>query len=78
MNSFDSFTHSQESDDVVVPYVQDSDKSVEELSKTFQGLSSPSKEDQSVDLPVPRRWASVNSAFWDCFMTLQLLAWTFS
>ena len=51
MNSLDSFTHSQESDDVVVPYVQDSDKSVEELSKTFQGLSSPSKEDQSVDLP---------------------------
>lgn len=55
MNSLDSFTHPQESDDVVVPYVQDSDKSVEELSKTFQGLSSPSKEDQSVDLPVPRR-----------------------
>ena len=77
MNSLDSFTHSQESDDVV-PYVQDSDKSVEELSKTFQGLSSPSKEDQSVDLPVPRRWASVNSAFWDCFMTFQLLVWTFS
>lgn len=78
MNSLDSFTDSQESDDVVVSYVQDSDKSVEELSKTFQGLSSPSKEDQSVDLPVPRRWASVNSAFWDCFMTLQLLVWTFS
>ena len=54
MNSLDSFTHSQESD-VVVPYVQDSDKSVEELSKTFQGLSSPSKEDRLVDLSVPRR-----------------------
>jgi len=55
MNSLDSFTHSQESDEVVFPFVQDSDKSVEELSKTFQGLSSPSKEDRSVDLPVPRR-----------------------
>ena len=56
MNSLDSFTHSQESDEVVVPYLQDSDNSVEELSKTFQGLSSPSKEDRLVDL-------SVNSAF---------------
>ena len=55
MNSLDSFTHSLESDEVVVPYLQDSDNSVEELSKTFQGLSSPSKEDQLVDFSVPRR-----------------------
>jgi len=55
MNSLDSFTHSQESDEVVVPYLQDSDNSVEELSKTFQELSSPSKEDRLVDLSVPRR-----------------------
>ena len=55
MNSLDSFTHSQESDEVVVPYLQDSDNSVEELSKTFQGLSSPLKEDRLVDLSVPRR-----------------------
>ena len=49
---FHSFTGS---DEVVVPYVQDSDKCVEELTKTFQGLSSPSTEDRSVDLAVPRR-----------------------
>ena len=55
MNSLDNFTHSQESHEVVVPCLQDSDSSVEELSKTFQELSSPSKEDQLVDLSVPRR-----------------------
>lgn len=43
-------------------------KSVEELTKTFQGLSSPSKEDRS---SLPRRWASVKTApfeivLWPC------------
>lgn len=55
LNEFSVSLIHRKDDDVVVPYVQDSDKSVAELSKTFQGLSSPSKEDQSVDLSVPRR-----------------------
>ncbi|CAH3143099.1 unnamed protein product [Porites evermanni] len=40
---------------IVVSDGMNSDNCVEELSKTFQGLSSPSKEDRLVDLSVPRR-----------------------